>query len=58
MIQNDHLIALKVKPDPYKSPESKGRFQGKITEISQNAVKGLEMRGKHWKSSELTIFDL
>ena len=31
MIENDHLNALKVWLLDHKSPESIGRFQGKIT---------------------------
>ena len=46
MIQNDHLIALKVWSVDHKAPESIGRFYGEIT---KNASNTLETRGNDRK---------
>ena len=46
MIENDHLIPLKVEPDNHNSPESIGRFYG---EIIKNALNGQELRGNDRK---------
>ena len=46
MIENDHIIPLKVEPGHHKSPESIGRFYGEITKSASN---GLETRGNDRK---------